>query len=89
MTSQETLLRRKVTGEKGPAIELEPGTYTLSQSFSHELSVPVANPSSLPSPYVPVTQGVPLYSERLGPTPQSWYSDGNGLSGRPACSGDL
>ena len=62
-------------------------TYTLLQSLSHELSVPVANSSSLPSPYVPVI-GVPLYSEHLGPTPRSWYSDGNGLSGRPACSGD-
>ena len=45
-TSLETLLRRKVTGEKGPATKLEPGTYTLLRSFSHELSVPVTNPSS-------------------------------------------
>ena len=54
-------------------------TYTLLQSLSHELSVPVANPSFLPSPYIPVI-GVPLYSEHLGPTPRSWYS------GRPARS---
>ena len=27
--------QRKVTGERGPATELEPGTYTLSRSFSH------------------------------------------------------
>ena len=26
----------------------------------------------LPSPFVPVA-GVPLYSDRLGPMPQSWY----------------
>ena len=45
-TSLQTLLRRKATGGKGPATELEPGTYTLLQSFSHELSVPVAIPSS-------------------------------------------
>ena len=36
-----------VTGEKGPVTGLEPWTYTLSQSFSHELPVPAANPSSL------------------------------------------
>ena len=35
-----------MTEEKGPVTELKPGTYTLSRSFSHELSVPVANPSS-------------------------------------------
>ena len=35
MTSLQTLLRRKVTGEKEPATELEPGAYTLSRSFSH------------------------------------------------------
>ena len=46
-TSLETLLRRKATGEKGPATELEPGTYTLLQSFSHELSIPATNPSFL------------------------------------------
>ena len=35
-----------VTGKNGPATVLEPGTYTLSWSFSHEPSVPVMNPSS-------------------------------------------
>ena len=59
IASPQTLLRRKATRENGPATELEPGTYTLSQ----ELSVPVAN-LCLPSPYVPVV-GVPLYNERL------------------------
>ena len=34
------------TGEKGPATGIEPGTYTLSQSFSHELPVPATKPSS-------------------------------------------
>ena len=29
MISVESLLRRKVTGEEGPATELEQGTYTL------------------------------------------------------------
>ena len=33
-TSLQTLLKRKATGEKGPATELKPGTYTLSRSFS-------------------------------------------------------
>ena len=33
-------------GEEGTATELEPGTYSLLRSFSHKLSVPVANPSS-------------------------------------------
>ena len=37
------MLRRKATGEKGPATELEPGTYILSQNFSHELLVPATN----------------------------------------------
>ena len=37
------MLRRKTTGEKGPATELEPGTYILSQNFSHELLVPATN----------------------------------------------
>ena len=53
-TSLQTLLKRKATGEKGPATELEPGTYTLSRSFSHTshqsqpqiLRLPAANPSS-------------------------------------------
>ena len=45
-TSLQTLLRRKVTGEKGTATELKPVTYTLSRSFGHELSLPVANPPS-------------------------------------------
>ena len=36
-----------MTGEKGPVTKLKPGTYTLPRSFSHELSVPVANPSTL------------------------------------------
>ena len=44
--SLQRLLRWKATGEKGPATELEPRTYTLSRRFSHELLVPVANPSS-------------------------------------------
>ena len=51
ITSLQTLLRRKAIGEKGPATELEPGTYTLSWNFSHELLVPVTNPSPT-SPYV-------------------------------------
>ena len=51
-TSLQTLLKRKATGEKGPATELEPGTYTLSRILR------------FPSPYVPVL-GVPLYSNRL------------------------
>ena len=46
LISWETLLRRKVTWGKGPVTELKHGTYTLSWSFSHELSVPAANPSS-------------------------------------------
>ena len=43
----QTLLRRRMaTGKKGPATRLELGTYTLLWSFSHEPSVPDANPSS-------------------------------------------
>ena len=42
-TCLQTLLRRKATGEKGPATRVKPGTYTLLWSFSHELSVPVTN----------------------------------------------
>ena len=34
--SWDPLLRKMTTGEKGPATEIEPGTYTLSRSFSHE-----------------------------------------------------
>ena len=46
MISLEITAQRKATGEKGPATELEPGTYTLSRSFSHELSASAVNPSS-------------------------------------------
>ena len=42
----EITAQRKAAGEKGPATELEPGTYTLSWNFSHEVSVPAANPLS-------------------------------------------
>ena len=42
----KSLLGRKATREKGPVIEFELGTHNLSRSFSHELSVPAANPSS-------------------------------------------
>ena len=45
-TFLQTLLRRRATGEEGPATELQPGIYTLSLSFSHELSVPGTNPST-------------------------------------------
>ena len=72
-TSLQTLLRRKATGEKGPATELEPGTYTLSRSFSHTNYWSQSQILCLPSPYVPVV-GVPLYSDRLKPTPRGWYS---------------
>ena len=44
--SWNPLPRRMARGEEGPVTGLEPGTYTLSQSFIHELSVPAANPSS-------------------------------------------
>ena len=40
------------TGERGPATGLEPGTYTLSRSFSHEPSIPVASPVA--GPFSPV-----------------------------------
>ena len=48
ITSLQTLLRRKATGEKGPATELEPGTYVHSYAElqPHKLSVPVTDPSS-------------------------------------------
>ena len=60
-TSLQTLLRRKATGAKVTVTELEPVTYTLSWSFSLELSLSVANPR-LPLLYIPVI-GVPLYSD--------------------------
>ena len=46
MISVESLLRWKATGERGSATKLKTRTYTLSQSFNHELLVPAANPSS-------------------------------------------
>ena len=71
-----------MTGEKGPATELKPGTCTISQSFSHKLSVPVANPS------FPIT----LCTGRRCAAIQrpledlcleaATVRDGNGLSGR-------
>ena len=33
------MLRKKATGEEGPVTELEAVTYTLLQSFNHELSL--------------------------------------------------
>ena len=51
--------RRKVTGKKGPATELEPGTCTLSQSFSHRSHWSESQILRLPLPYVPGI-GVPL-----------------------------
>ena len=48
--SVESLLRKMATGEKGPATELKPGTYTLSQGFRHEQLPPVTL-----SPLSPVT----------------------------------
>ena len=44
--------------------ELEPVTYTLSQSFSHTSYQTQSQILRLPSPYVPVV-GVPLYSDHL------------------------
>ena len=44
--SGNTAHTRMATGEKGPATRLEPGTYTLSRSVSHEPLGPTANPSS-------------------------------------------
>ena len=55
-TSLQTLLKRKATGEKGPATELEPGTYTLSRSFSHTSHRSQPQILRLPSPYVPDKQ---------------------------------
>ena len=54
---------RKATGEKGPAIALEPGTYihSFTELQPHEPLIPAAN---LPLPYVPVV-GVPLSSDHL------------------------
>ena len=46
MISVESLLRRMATGEKGPATELKPKTYTVSQGFRYKLSLPAANPLS-------------------------------------------
>ena len=39
--SLESLLRKMATGEMGPATELKPGTYTLSQGFRHEQLSPI------------------------------------------------
>ena len=58
------LFRTKVTGEKEPATELEPGTYTLSQSFSHTSYWSQSQILGLPLPYVLVV-GVLLYSDCL------------------------
>ena len=46
--SLQTLLKRKATGEIGPATELKHRTYVHSfeELQPHELSVPAANPSS-------------------------------------------
>ena len=52
-TSLQTLLKRKATGEKGPATEPEPGIYTLSRSFSHTSHQSQPQILRLPSPYVP------------------------------------
>ena len=54
ITSPQTLLGRKATGEKGPATELGPGTYTLSRSFSHMSYRSQLQILSLPTPYEPV-----------------------------------
>ena len=37
----------RATGEKGPVTEFKLGTYALSRSFSHELSVPVSTKGRL------------------------------------------
>ena len=41
MVEKSTAQRLGQRGVKGPVTELKLGTYTLSPSFSHELSVPV------------------------------------------------
>ena len=65
IASSQTLLRKKATGEKGPATELERGTNTLSRSFSHT-SYRSQSKSFVSHRlmYVAVV-GVPLYSDRL------------------------
>ena len=58
ITSLQTLLRRKLTGEKEPATELAPGTYTPLRSFSHTNYWSQSQILRLPSSYAPVV-GVP------------------------------
>ena len=67
-TSLQTLLKRKATGEKGPATELEPGTYTFSRSFSHTSHRSQPQILCLPSPYVPVIE-----PRQLKDMPSLWY----------------
>ena len=60
----------RVTGEKGPATELELRTYVLSWSFSHELLVPV----EILRPQTPFITGHGCAAiQRSRPMPRGWY----------------
>ena len=41
IVGKSTAQKDRATGEKGSATELKLGTYTLSQSFIHDLFIPV------------------------------------------------
>ena len=82
MVEKSTAQKDRVTGEKGPATELELGTYTLSQSFSHKLLVPV----EILRPQSPFCTHYRCAAIQwpLIPVPQGWFSvqcGGSRLSG--------
>ena len=72
IASLQTLLRRKATGEKGPATELEPRTYTLLRSFSHTHYRSQSQILCLPSPYVPVEEAITAFLPAHKEPEQVW-----------------
>ena len=73
--------QEEATGEKGLATKLEPGTYILSQSFSHTSYQSQPQILRLPLLYVPVVS-VPLYSDCVKTYASRLVQcDGDGLSG--------
>ena len=73
IASSQTLLSRKVTGEKGPVTELEAGTYTLLRSFSHTSYRSQSQIFRLPLPYVvPVEEAITTFLPAHKEPEQVW-----------------